>query len=163
MKKLTNILLLVTLILLSCAGNDEKEDLKLRLKYRNLKYMFTIQFPEKWISYMDFEKTEIIDPQLIIPVVYFTLPTRSREWQSLNIPAGYADLFYIRIFSNEQWKLYEERYKGSDEFRLSDRYPGKQKDFVYMIRFSSSIPVDLYIYMKEADSIADTFRMLKDN
>lgn len=162
MKKLINILLMM-ILLLSCAGKDEKDDPRLRLKYVNLKYMFTLQFSERWISYMDFEKSEIIDPQIIIPVVYFALPTRSREWQSLIIPAGYADLFYVRIFTKAQWKLYEERYKGSDEFRLSDKFPGQGKDFVYMIRYSSSIPVDLYIYMKESDPITETFKIIKQD
>jgi hypothetical protein len=163
MKKFKNIILLMMILLLSCAGKDEKDDPRLRLKYINLKYMFTLQFPEKWINYMDFEKTEIIDPQLIIPVIYFALPTRSREWQSLVIPAGYADLFYIRIFSKEQYKLYKEKYKESEEFRMSDIFPGETKQFVYMIRYSSSIPVDLYIYMKESHSITDTFRMIKQD
>jgi len=162
MKKLINILLMM-ILLLSCAGKDEKDDPRLRLKYVNLKYMFTLQFSERWISYMDFEKSEIIDPQIIIPVVYFALPTRSREWQSLIIPAGYADLFYVRIFTKAQWKLYEERYKGSDEFRLSDKFPGQGKDFVYMIRYSSSIPVDLYIYMKESNPITETFKIIKQD
>ncbi|HNX23032.1 MAG TPA: hypothetical protein PKG60_03235 [Spirochaetota bacterium] len=162
MKKLINILLMM-ILLLSCAGKDEKDDPRLRLKYVNLKYMFTLQFSERWISYMDFEKNEIIDPQIIIPVVYFALPTRSREWQSLIIPAGYADLFYVRIFTKAQWKLYEERYKGSDEFRLSDKFPGQGKDFVYMIRYSSSIPVDLYIYMKESNPITETFKIIKQD
>ena len=163
MKRFIQILLPVMILLLSCTGKNEKDDPKLRLRYVNLKYMFTLQFPEKWISYMDFEKTEIIDPQLIIPAVYFALPTRSREWQPLNVPSGYADLFYVRIFTKSQWKLYEERYRGTDEYRMSDKFPGEEKDLVYMIRYSSSIPVDLYIYMKESDSITDTFKIIKSD
>ena len=161
MKKFITLLLPLLIILQSCAGSEQKDDPKLRLKYMNLKYMFTLQFPEKWISYMDFEETELIDPQINIPVVYFALPTRSRDWQAINIPAGYADLFYVRIFSRSEWKMYEERYKGTDEFRMSDKLSGEGKDFVYMIRYSSAIPVDLYIYVKESIAITDTFRILK--
>jgi len=161
MKNIIKLLLPILIFLLSCAGGDKNDDLKLRLKYVNTKYKFALQFPEKWISYMDFEKTEIIDQDIHIPVIYFALPTRSREWQPLNLPAGYAELFYVRIFSKADWKLYEERYKGSDEFKLNDKFPGEENDFVFMITYPNSLPVDLYIYMKESASITDTFRIIK--
>ena len=161
MKKLKKSLPLILFLFLACTTVNINDDPKLRLKYINKKYMFSIQFPEKWINYMDFEKSEIIDPQIDIPVVYFALPTRSREWQPLNIPSGYAELFSVRIFTRSVWKLYEERYRGTAEFQLSDKFPGEGINYIYMIRYSSSIPVDLYIYMKEAVPITDTFRMLK--
>jgi len=160
MKKFIEISLLVPLLLLSCNNSSIKDDPMLRLKYINKKYMFSLQFHEKWINYLDFEKTEIIDPQIIIPVIYFALPTRSREWQPVNTPAGYAELFRVRIFTKPVWKLYEERFKGSDEFKQNDRFPGEGKDFVYMIMYPDSIPVDLYIFMKESVSITGTFRIL---
>lgn len=163
MKKMIPILATAVLFMLSCLGGDKKDDPALRLRYVSQKYMFTLQFPERWINYSDFENSEIIDPQIIVPVIYFALPTRSREWQPVNVPSGYAELFYIRIFNREQWKLYKERYKGSGEFRLSDRFPGEEKDFVYMIRYPNSIPVDLYLYMKESSSITDTFRIIQKN
>lgn len=160
MKKII-LLLLIILSLHSCTGGDKKDDPKLRLKYINSKFRFSLQFPEKWISYMDFEKKEIIDPQIIIPVIYFALPTRSREWEPLNVPSGYADIFCVRIFTAAQWKLYKERYGKTDEFRISDKPAGNSSRFIYIIRYSNSIPVDLYIHMKESDSIADTFRIIK--
>ncbi len=161
MKNLYINALIFIILLISCSAGDKKDDPKLRLKYINLKYMFTIQFPEKWINYIDFEKTEMIDPQIDVPVIYFALPTRSREWQPLNVPSGFAELFYIRVFSKNQWKLYKERYKESSELRLSDKFPGEGENFVYMIRYPESIPVDLYIYMKESPPITDTFRIIK--
>jgi hypothetical protein len=160
MKKFLNVILLI-IIFTSCKSSEKKDDPALRLKYVNTKYMFTLQFPEKWISYMDFEMTEIIDPQIVVPVVYFALPTRSREWQPVNIPSGFADLFHVRLFTKEQWKLFNERYKGTDEIKLSDLLPGEGKNFVYMIRYSNSIPVDLYLHMTETNSITDTFRIIK--
>jgi len=160
MKKFINSLMLVTIFLFSCTAGDKRDDPKLRLKFINLKYKFTLQFPENWLSYMDFERTEIIDPQIVIPVIYFALPTRSREWQPLNVPAGYAELFYVRIFSKSQFKLYEDTYKGTGEYRLSDKFPGEEKEFVYVIRYPDSIPVDLYLYMKESTSITDSFRII---
>jgi len=161
MKKFINSLMLVTIFLFSCTAGDKRDDPKLRLKFINLKYKFTLQFPENWLSYMDFERTEIIDPQIVIPVIYFALPTRSREWQPLNVPAGYAELFYVRIFRKSQFKLYEDRYTGTGEYRLSDKFPGEEKEFVYVIRYPDSIPVDLYLYMKESTSITDTFRIIR--
>jgi len=160
MKKILYIIL-PAIIFYSCTSSEKKDDPLLRLKYINTKYMFTLQFPEKWISYMDFEKTEIIDPQIVIPVIYFALPTRSREWQPVNAASGFAEIFYVRIFSKQQWALFNERYKGTDEIKLSDRFHGEETNSVYMIRYSNSIPVDLYIHMTEADSITNTFRILK--
>lgn len=163
MKKFIRLLSLLLLFsaLSACAGKNINDDPMLRLRYVNKKYMFSLQFPEKWINYMDFEKTEIIDPEINIPVIYFALPTRSRDWQPLNIPSGFAELFCVKVFTKPQWRLYREKYRGSEEFLISDRSPGEGINYFYLIRYSSSIPVDLYIFMKETAAVTDTFRMLK--
>jgi hypothetical protein len=159
MKLLKTSILLSLIFLTSCSLFFFKDDPKLRLKYKNTKYLFTLEFPEKWLSYMDFEQNEIIGPQLDIPVIYFALPTRSGEWQSLNLPQGYAELFFVRIFTPYQWKLYQEKYKDTDTFKLTNlTFEGRK--FIYMIEYSSSLPVDLYLYMKDSSSIIKTFRML---
>jgi len=161
MKKLIIIIIPVLILITSCAGDEKRDDPALRLKYINKKYMFTLQFPERWTSYMDFEKNELIDPQIIIPTIYFALPTRSREWQPVNTPQGFGELFHVRIFTKEQWKLFEEKYRGSDEFKISDKIAGEDKNSVYMIRYPESIPVDLYLFMKETAMVTDTFRIIK--
>ncbi len=151
------------MLVLSCGGKERIDDPLLRLRYVNKKYMFKIEFPEKWLNYADFERTEIIDPPLSIQTIYFALPTRSREWQAVNTPAGFAEIFYVRVFTREQWKLYNEKYRESDGQRFSDMFPGEGKDFVYMIRFAESLPVDLFLYMKESVEVTSTFRMLKSD
>lgn len=161
MKNLITALIPLIIVFISACGTDKKDDPKLRLKYINRKYMFTLQFPEGWLSYADFEQNEIIDPDLIIPVIYFALPTRSREWQPVKTPSGYADLFCVRIFTREKWKIYQERYSGTEEFRLNDQVSGESKDFIYLIRYPESLPVDLYLFMKESYSVTSTFRILK--
>jgi len=120
-----------------------------------------MQFSDEWINYIDFEKTEIIDTKLDIPVIYFGLPTRIKEWQSLNVPSGFSELFYVRIFTKEEWDLYKGKYEGTSEFRLSDKIIDESQKFVYMIRFSTSVPIDLHYYVKETGIIADSFRVLK--
>ena len=155
MKLLKNAVILYCFFLLSCAGY-EKDDPRLRLSYQNLKYSFSMDFPEKWINYADFEKNELLDPQLIIPVIYFALPTRSKEWQSYNLPEGFAELFFVRIFSGSQWELYQEKF-GS-KIKVSDIiFEGKH--FTYMINYPPSLPVDLYLFMKDCDSIIRTFKI----
>ena len=131
------------------------------LRYVNSKYMFSLQFPDGWINYADFEKTEIIDSRLDVPAIYFGLPTRISERQSLNVPQGFSELFYVRIFTKEKWDLYKERYEGTNEFRLSDKIFDGGKNFVYVIRFANSVPIDLHFYVKETILIADSFRVLK--
>lgn len=147
--------------MISCGSREKLDDPLLRLKYVNRKYLFKLQFPEKWLSYADFERTEIVDPGLSIQTVYFALPTRSKEWQPVNTPSGFAEIFYVRVFTREQWKLYNEKHRENDNPRLSDIFPGEGTDFVYMIRFSDSLPVDLFLYMKESAAVTETFRILK--
>jgi hypothetical protein len=120
-----------------------------------------MQFIESWKNYNDFEKTDIIDSSMDVPVIYFSLPTRMREWQSSNAPSGFSELFYVRIFSREKWNLYKKKYEGTGEFRLSDRVIDEDKKFVFVIRFANSIPVDLHYYVRDILSITDTFRVLK--
>jgi len=131
------------------------------LRYVNSKYMFSLQFTDGWKGYADFEKTEIIDSRLDVPAIYFSLPTRIIDRQSLNAPTGFAELFYVRIFTKEKWDLYKEKYAGTNEFRLNDKIFDEGKNFVYMIRFSNSVPIDLHYYVKETVIIADSFRVLK--
>ena len=157
MKSLSILLLIPLVAFCLCKSSDPKA----RLNYTNSKYMFSIQFPESWESYAYFEKTEIIDSKIYVPVVYFGLQTRIREWQSLNVPPGFSELFYVRIFNKEKWDLYKEKYKGSSEFRLSDKIIDEGKKFVYVIRFVNSVPVDLHYYVKEIVLITDSFRVLK--
>lgn len=154
MKILAKSFIIFIILSLSCSGY-KKDDPRLRLNYENHKYNFTIEFPEKWINYNDFEKKELLDPQMIIPVIYFALPTRSREWQSFNLPEGYAELFYVRIFTPSQWKQYRNR-SGSSIKPSDVLIEGKK--FIYMINYPTSIPVDLYLFMKDCDPIIRTFK-----
>jgi hypothetical protein len=123
--------------------------------------MFSIKFTEGWINYSDFEKTEIIDSNIKVPAIYFSLPTRIRAWQSSIAEEGYAELFYVRIFTKEKWDLFKGKYEGTSGFRLSDKIVDEGKNFVYMIRFINSVPVDLHFYVKETVIITDSFRVLR--
>ena len=157
-KKITLLLLIISLTSFClCKSSDPQS----RLNYINSKYKFSIRFPNDWMNYADFEMTEIIDSKIDIPVIYFALPTRVHEWQSLNVSMGYSELFYVRIFTKEKWNLYKEKYEETSEFRLSDKIFDEGKNFVYMIRFSNSVPVDLHYYVRETILVADSFRALK--
>lgn len=147
------------IIFLSSCG-EKKEDFRARLNYYNRKYQFRITFPENWLNYSTFEIDEIIDPELKIKTIYFALPTRSREWQPVNLPAGYAALFSVRIFTQQQWNIFQERYSSNiKEINSADRKIGENKRGVFMIKNSTSIPVDLYMFMKDVAPITGTFRV----
>jgi len=146
-------------LIFSCTGG-KKDDPYARLNYLNAKYSFSLKFPEKWVNYSDFAMDEIIDPDLKVDVVYFALPTRSRDWQPVNLPSGYAALFLIRIFTTEQWTLFIKKYgEQKNEINNADKKIGEDKNTVYMLKYSTSIPVDLYLYMKEVKSVTETFRL----
>jgi len=155
MKLLIKSVVLFCIFLSSCSGY-QKDDPRLRLNYKNPKYLFSLEFPEKWVNYADFEKSELLDPQLIIPVIYFALPTRSKEWRSYSLPEGYAELFYVRIFTSGQWKLYQKKFR--DRIKISNEI-FKGKKFTFMINYPPSLPVDLYLYMKDCESIIETFKI----
>jgi len=157
MKKLSLLLIISLTAFCLCKSSEPKS----RLSYINSKYKFSIEFTEGWMNYEDFERTEIIDSKIDIPVIYFSLPTRIKEWQSMNVPAGFSELFYVRIFTKEKWDLYKEQYEGTNEFRLSDKIIDEGKNFVYIIRYSNSVPIDLHYYVKETVLIVDSFRLLK--
>ena len=159
MKILVKSVIIFIIFFLSCSGY-RKDDPMLRLNYENRKYKFSLEFPEKWINYYDLEKNELLDPQMIIPVIYFALPTRSREWQSFNLPEGYAELFFIRVFTPSQWKQFQDR--AGDRIKPTDVLI-KSKKFIYMISYPTSIPVDLYLFMKDCDPIIRTFKTDRNN
>lgn len=158
-KKIMRILLASLILLLACG--EKKDDFRERLNYFNSKYMFRITFPENWLNYSTFEIDEIIDPEIKVKTICFTLPTRSRDWQPVDTPNGFASLFYLRIFTKEQWTLFMERYGSSlKEINSVDRKIGESKDTVFMIKNATSIPVDLYLFMKDVNAITGTFRIV---
>lgn len=158
-KNIIYLSLLIIIILLSCG--EKKDEFRERLNYYNSKYRFRITFPENWLNYSSFEIDEIIDPDLKVKTVFFALPTRSRDWQPMNLPAGYASLFSIRIFTPQQWDRFIKKYSSNiKEINNADRKLGENKSTVFMIKNSTSIPVDLYLFMKDVRSISDTFRIV---
>ncbi len=159
MKKILIIFAILTLSITSCGRRQD--DFKERLNYFNSRYMFRLTFPESWLNYSTFEIEEIIDPEIRVTTICFALPTRSREWQPVDTPNGYAALFYVRIFTQQQWNLFSERYgSNTNEVNSSDRKLAEKSDSVFMIKNSTSVPVDLYLYVKDIPSITDTFRVV---
>jgi len=157
-KRIIHLSFSVIFILASCG--EKKDEFRERLNYYNSRYQFRITFPENWLNYSSFEIDEIIDPELKVKTVLFSLPTRSRDWQPLNLPDGYAALFSVRIFTPQQWSRFTEKYSGnSKEINSFDRKIGENKSSVFMIKNSTSIPVDLYLFMKDVAGITDSFRV----
>lgn len=151
--------LILASVLFACG--EKKDEFRERLNYFNSSYLFRITFPDSWLNYSPFEIDEIIDPELKIKTVFFALPTRSRDWQPISLPSGYAALFAVRIFTPQQWIEFNKKYSGNiREINSFDRKIGESKSAVFMIKKSTSIPVDLYMYFKDVASIADTFRVI---
>jgi len=161
MKKKTAIIISLFLAIILSACGEKKDEFRERLNYYNSKYRFRITFPENWINYSSFEIDEIIDPELKVKTVFFALPTRSRDWQPVNLPDGYAALFSVRIFTPRQWSSFLEKYSGSSkEINNFDRKIGESKTAVFMLKNSTSLPVDLYLFMKDVAAITGTFRIV---
>ena len=152
---------LFMMFFLSCSGTDKNDEMA-KLNYKNERYSFALTFPEKWKNYVVFEKQDIIAPGFIVDTLYFSLPTRSRNWQPLNVPDNFAALFKIRIFDAKIWGNYYSRYSDSNIFfDKNSRVIFKGEKYVYLLSYSVSIPVDLYAYSRDIETIVSTFRYME--
>ena len=127
------------LFLSACAGGDKTDDAA-KLRYSNARYSFALTFPESWSNYVVFEKP-------------------ARNWQPFNVPDNFAEIFIIRVFKSPQWEEYYKSYRGNPLFYdKNDRVIFRNEEYVYLLRYSVSLPADLYSFTRDIDSIAATFR-----
>lgn len=146
------------MIFLSCSGTDKNDEMA-KLNYKNERYSFALTFPEKWKNYVVFEKQDIVAPGFMVDTLYFALPTRARNWQPFNVPDNFASVFMVRIFTAEMWDNYYNRYRDSNIFfDRNSKVIFKVESNVYLLVYSVSLPVDLYAYSKDVESIIATFR-----
>ncbi len=161
LKSIIFIILTITLFTAGCAKTD-RELLLEKLNYENRRFGFSMKFPETWSKYSVSDRHLLIDENLEIYGISFILPTRSRDWQPVDAPAKSAVLFRIYIFSGKEWEYYEKTYYGRPEgFHLNGRIVGKKDGKVYFADFSRSVPIDLYIFVRDAETIVSTFRFMK--
>lgn len=146
------------LFLSACAGGDKTDDAA-KLRYSNARYSFALTFPESWSNYVVFEKPDIIAPGHSVDSFYFAMPARARNWQPFNVPDNFAEIFIIRVFKSPQWEEYYKSYRGNPLFYdKNDRIIFRNEEYVYLLRYSVSLPADLYSFTRDIDSIAATFR-----
>jgi len=126
------------------------------LHYKNSEFGFEITFPENWQSYRVIDSKEYISADLKVRVFHVCLPTRSRDWQSRKVAAPYAVMFSIFVFTADSWKHYTEKYAGTGDTVL-----GKNEKYIFMMRYSSGLPIDLYQFMKEIDKVIAKFRVVQ--
>lgn len=133
-----------------------------RLNYQNKKEGFALTFPKSWMLYRTFDKSLLIDGNLDVKYVAFGLPSRSVNWHSNDAPAGLAVLFRIFIFPKSRWEYYKENYVNRERsFRLTGRVLGERDGEVYFLGFSTDVPSDMFLYVKESEKVAETFRFLE--
>ncbi|MFA5520001.1 MAG: hypothetical protein WDA74_12165 [Spirochaetota bacterium] len=149
-------ILFIIMLFLSCAGIDKDE--KAKLNYRNNRHSFALTFPETWKNYVVFEKQDIIAPGFMVDTLYFALPTRARNWQPFNVPDNFAAIFSIRVFSLEVWDDFYKKYRDNSVFfSRSDKVLFRSRDYVYVLKYGVSLPVDLYSYSKDTEPIVSSF------
>lgn len=150
---------IIVSFLASSSGCSSADDIKKKmLHYVNTEFSFSITFPENWSSYKVFEAKEFIDKDLKVPICYICLPTRSREWQPDSVEAPYAAIFSVYIFTPELWGTYVARF-GDNPAR--DIILGKTEKSVFVLKYSNSVPRDLYQYMKEVEKVTATFNIIR--
>jgi hypothetical protein len=160
MKTFSLLFPLIILCSLCCSSGDNK--VLPQLDYINNEFGFTIRFPERWENYRIFESMEVFEPGLLIKVFYVSLPTRSRDWQPANVPANFAALFSIYAFTNPDWVRFSAYTTDKKEDSLSEDSELARSDrYVFMIRYSQSLPVDLYLFMKDIKSVSDSFTVIE--
>lgn len=152
-------LLLILCCILSAAGCASEADIRAQmLNYKNSEFGFEIAFPENWQSYRVVDSREYIAADLKVRVFHVCLPTRSQEWQSGKVAAPYAVMFTIYIFTPDSWKLYTGKYAGGG---VGDIALGKSEKYIFMMRYSSGLPIDLNQFMKEIDRVVAKFRIVQ--
>ena len=145
--------------LVSSAGCSSADDIKTKMLHSvNTEFVFSITFPENWSNYRVFEAREFIDKDLKVPICYICLPTRSKEWQPDSVESPYAAVFSVYIFTPELWGTYVARF-GDNPGR--DIILGKTDKSVFVLKYSNSVPRDLYQYMKEVEKVAATFSIIR--
>ncbi len=138
----------------SCSSADEIR--KRALNYKNNEFGFSLRFNEKWESYRVFDAKEYTRSGQRVRVFYVCLPTRSRDWQFSRVESPYAVIFSIYVYDNRLW----EKYNADDPESAKDEVVmGRSDKYVFVLGYPSGLPVDLYLYMKEIDSVARTFRV----
>lgn len=141
------------------AGCASDSDIRARmLNYKNSEFGFEITFPENWQSYRVFESKEYISAETRLSVFHICLPTRSRDWQSQKVAAPYAVMFSIIVFTDESLKAYTE---GRPGIVTADSVLGRTEKNIFIIRYPSGLPIDLYQFMKEIDRVIGKFRVIK--
>lgn len=149
--------ILFVMLFLSCAGVD-KNDGKAKINYKNDRYTFALILPATWKSYVVFEKQDIIAQGFMVDTLYFALPTRARNWQPFNVPDNFAAVFSIRIFTPENWDSFYNKYRDDNVFiSRSDKVLFRGKEYVYVLRYGVSLPVDLYAYSRDVESIVSSY------
>lgn len=145
--------------ILFAAGCASEDDIKARqLHYRNSEFGFEITFPENWQSYRIIESKEYLAADLRVKVFHVCLPTRSQDWQSGKVPAPYAVMFTIFIFTQDSWNLYTGKYAGAS---TGDTVLGKTDKYIFVMRYASGLPIDLNQFMKEIVVVSAKFRLVQ--
>lgn len=148
--------ILFVILLLSCAG--AKNDEKAKLNYKNNRHSFALTFPETWRNYVVFEKQDIIAPGFMVDTLHFALPTRARNWQPFNVPDNFAAIFSLRVFTPDVWDDFYQKYRGNNIFfSRSDKVLFRGRDYVYVLKYGVSLPVDLYSYSRDIEPIVSSF------
>lgn len=146
-------------LILSAAACSSSGDMRRKmLHYVDREFGYSLTFPDSWSNYRVFKSKEFIERDIRVSVFFFCLPTRSRDWQPDTVESPYAVIFSIYIFTHESWGTYTARY-GSNPGK--DTILGKSDRYVFILRYPSGLPIDLYRYMKEIGKVTGTFTVIK--
>lgn len=118
--------------------------------YRNEEYGFEMSFTEDWRGY------KVISSGKQKGTYFFCLPTVNKDYPDSHcggdLHSGYASLFYITIFSHQEWTEEQKKVVGRAIF------VAENQDYVVGYGKAQDSPRDLLDQYAKIDQILSTFR-----
>jgi hypothetical protein len=121
------------------------------LVYENTTYGFGLTFKASWAGYKFIEASN--SGSTTVKTYYVALPTTDKKWSEPGIPAGYASLFVMGVYTKEEWA----KLAGGE---MLPAKLGEGTKYVYTYLPGQAHASDLATQYSEIKAIIETFEVL---
>lgn len=122
------------------------------LVYENTTYGFGFTFKSDWAGYKFIEANN--PGSTTVKTYYVALPTTDKKWSEPGLPAGYASMFVMGVYTQTEWAK-----MSGDEMKPAKL--GESAKYVYTYLPAQAYATDLKLQYNEIKDIIETFEVLK--